>query len=47
MTKQNGINQNFQKFACKPQSAYYVSLFECMISLTLRHNLVIQNFGTA
>ena len=32
----NGINQNFRKFKCKLQSAYFVCLFLCMTSLTLR-----------
>ena len=45
--KQNGINKNFQKFTCKPQSAYYISLFTCLISLTPRHDLIIQNFATS
>ena len=40
--KQNGINQDFQKFTCKPQLAYYVCSFACMTSLTSGHNSIIQ-----
>ena len=31
--KQNGINQNFQKFTFKPQLAYYACSFAFMMSL--------------
>ena len=40
--KQKGINQNFQKFKCKPQLAYYICSFACRTSLTSRHNLIIK-----
>ena len=45
--KQNGINQNFQKFTCKAQLAYYMYSLACMTSLRLRHYLNIQNFATS
>ena len=38
------INQNFEKFMCKPQSACYACLFVCMTSLTSRQHLIIQKF---
>ena len=34
--KQNGINQNFQKFTFKPQLAFYACSFAFMMSLMLR-----------
>ena len=42
--KQIGSNQNFQKFACNPQLAYYVCSFSCMTSLTSRHYSKFRDF---
>ena len=43
ITKQNVIYQEFQKFACKPQLAYYICSFAYMTSLALKCSLIIQN----
>ena len=42
--KQIGSNQNFQKFTCKPQLAYYVCSFSCMTLLTSRHYSKFRDF---
>ena len=44
--KQNGINQEFQKFTWKSQLVDNVYSFLWMMSLTLRHCLTIPNFVT-
>ena len=45
--KQNGTNQIFQTFTCKPQLAYYVCSFARVTPLTLRHRQIILSFVTS
>ena len=44
--KHNNINKKYHKFPWKPQLTHHVCSFAWMMSLMLRHSLLVQNFGT-